>query len=68
MGSAPEGSRLGAVSYETEYGAEPAPRNVAAYRCERGHEFKVPFSEEAEIPSTWDCRLDGTTARQSTHQ
>ena len=55
------GSRLGAVSYETEYGAEPAPRNVAAYRCARGHEFTVPFSEEAEIPTTWECRLDGTS-------
>ena len=55
------GSRLGAISYETEYGAEPAPRNVAAYRCQRGHEFSVPFSEEAEIPTTWECRLDGTT-------
>ena len=54
------GSRLGAVSYETEYGAEPAPRNIAAYRCPRGHEFTVPFSEEAEIPPTWECRLDGT--------
>ncbi|HET9016502.1 MAG TPA: RNA polymerase-binding protein RbpA [Thermomicrobiaceae bacterium] len=54
------GSRLGAVSYETEYGAEPAPRNVAAYRCARGHEFRVPFSEEAELPTTWECRLDGT--------
>ena len=30
------GSRMGAVSYETEYGAEPAPRNVAAYRCAPG--------------------------------
>ena len=56
------GSRLGAISYETEYGAEPAPRNVAAYRCERGHEFSVPFSEEAEIPTSWECRLDGTSA------
>ena len=45
------GSRLGAISYETEYGAEPAPRNVAAYRCPRGHEFSVPFSEDAEIPT-----------------
>ena len=53
------GSRLGAISYETEYGAEPAPRNIAAYRCERGHEFSVPFSEEAEIPTSWECRLDG---------
>jgi hypothetical protein len=56
------GSRLGAVSYETEYGTEPAPRNVAAYRCPRGHEFQVPFSEEAEIPATWECRLDGSAA------
>ena len=53
------GSRMGAVSYETEYGAEPAPRNLAAYRCPRGHEFTVPFSEEAEVPATWECRLDG---------
>ena len=53
------GSRLGAVSYETEYGAEPAPRNVAAYRCPNGHDFAVPFAEEADIPTTWECRLDG---------
>jgi hypothetical protein len=57
------GSRLGAVSYETEYGTEPAPRNIAAYSCARGHEFSVPFAEEAEIPSTWECRLDGTSAQ-----
>ena len=57
------GSRLGAISYETEYGAEPAPRNVAAYLCARGHEFRVPFSEEAELPSTWDCRLDGSIGK-----
>jgi hypothetical protein len=56
------GSRLGSVSYETEYGAEPAPRRIAAYRCTRGHEFNVPFSEEAEIPTTWECRLDGSNA------
>ena len=56
------GSRLGAISYETEYGAEPAPRNIAAYRCERNHEFQVPFSEEAEIPTSWECRLDGSAA------
>ena len=57
------GSRLGAISYETEYGAQPAARRVAAYRCDRGHEFSVPFAEEADIPSTWDCRLDGSAAR-----
>src|SRR5262249_39959115 len=57
------GSRMGAVSYETEYGAEPAPRSFAAYRCVRGHEFTIPFSEEAEVPPTWECRLDGTSAQ-----
>jgi RNA polymerase-binding protein len=57
------GSRMGAVSYETEYGAEPAPRSFAAYRCTRGHEFTIPFSEEAEVPATWECRLDGTSAQ-----
>ena len=56
------GSRLGAVSYETEYGAEPAPRVMAAYRCPREHEFTIPFAEEAEIPPTWECRLDGSVA------
>ena len=56
------GSRLGAVSYETEYGAEPAPRITAAYACPRGHEFTIPFAEDAEIPTTWECRLDGTAA------
>ena len=54
------GSRLGATSYETEYGTEPAPRNIAAYRCPRGHEYRVPFSDEADVPTTWECRLDGT--------
>ncbi len=36
---------------------------MAAYSCPRGHEFSVPFSEEAEIPATWECRLDGTSAQ-----
>jgi len=54
---------MGAVSYETEYGAEPAPRNIAAYRCDQGHEFRVPFSGEADIPVLWECRIDGSSAR-----
>ena len=57
------GSRLGAISYETEYAAEPAPRQLVKFQCERGHEFSVPFADEAELPSTWECRLDGTAAK-----
>ena len=44
------GSRLGAISYETEYGAEPAPRNVAAYRCEHGHEFECRSPRRPRFP------------------
>jgi hypothetical protein len=57
------GSRLGMVSYETERNTELAPRQFAEYICPRGHRFEVPFAIEAEIPPTWECRADGTTAK-----
>jgi hypothetical protein len=56
------GSRLGAISYETEYATEPAPRQLVKFHCERGHDFSVPFADEADLPSAWDCRLHGTVA------
>ena len=33
-----------------------APRQVAAYFCDREHLISVPFAEEADPPETWDCR------------
>ena len=56
------GSRLGAVSYETDRNHDLAPRQVARYRTENGEEFDVPFADDAEIPGTWLCRngLEGT--------
>ena len=56
------GSRLGAVSYENDESTEPAQRQVAGYSCPNGHRFAVPFSAEAEVPSTWECRLCGAVA------
>jgi rubredoxin len=57
------GSRLGATSYETDRDIEPAPRQVVAYDCPKGHRFEVPFSAEAEeIPVRWECRVCGATA------
>ncbi len=56
------GSRLGAVSYETDYGIDIAARQAAEYACPNGHSFTVPFAHDAELPFTWECRLDGTTA------
>ena len=56
------GSRLGAVSYETDRNHDLAPRQVARYRTENGEEFDVPFADDAEIPGNWQCRngLEGT--------
>ena len=53
------GSRLGAVSYETDRDHDLAPRRSFAYRCPKGHDFEVPFSDDAEAPVTWECRLHG---------
>lgn len=57
------GSRLGAVSYENDHGGDFAPRHSAHYTCPNGHHFNIPFSAEAEIPFTWECRFCGGTAQ-----
>ena len=56
------GSRLGAVSYESDKHTEFAPRVGVAFDCPRGHATTVPFAAEADIPSTWECRVCGATA------
>ena len=50
------GSRLGAMSYETDRNHGLAPRQIARYRTENGEEFDMPFADDAEIPTTWLCR------------
>jgi len=54
------GSRLGAVSYETDRNHDLAPRRTVRYACPKDHEFEVPFSDDAEVPAPWECRLHGT--------
>ena len=56
------GSRLGAQSYETDANVEMAPRQSVTYDCAEGHRFTMPFSVEAEVPSTWECRICGAEA------
>lgn len=56
------GTRLGATSYETDSGIEFAPRRDVEYACERGHRFGLPFSSEADVPATWECRVCGAVA------
>ena len=57
------GSRLGAVSYETDRNHDLAPRQSMRYACPRGHEFDVPIANDAEVPLTWECRLHGSISR-----
>ena len=56
------GSRLGAVSYESDRHTEFAPRATKTYDCPRGHSVHVPFAAEADVPPTWECRVCGATA------
>lgn len=53
------GSRLGATSYENDSAVEFAPRQMIAFDCANGHRFDVPFSVEADLPTTWECRKCG---------
>ncbi|MCU0265287.1 MAG: RNA polymerase-binding protein RbpA [Actinomycetia bacterium] len=62
MGEALRGTRLGAVSYETDEGVELAPRQPVVYDCPHGHEVTVPFAAEADVPATWECRTCGAIA------
>lgn len=53
------GTRLGAVSYESDRHTEFAPRLRAIYDCPAGHETVMPFAAEAEVPPSWECRVCG---------
>jgi uncharacterized small protein (DUF1192 family) len=57
------GTRLGAVSYESDRHTEFAPRLRTVYDCPEGHETAVPFAAEADIPYLWECRVCGAAAR-----
>ncbi|KGN38658.1 RNA polymerase-binding protein RbpA [Knoellia subterranea] len=50
------GSRLGALSMETDENVVPSERQITTYLCPQGHKIELPFSIEAEIPPVWECR------------
>jgi RNA polymerase-binding protein len=56
------GTRLGATSYENDRNTDLAPRQEVSFDCPNGHHFSVPFAAEAEIPTTWECRVCGAAA------
>jgi len=50
------GTRLGALSMETEENVVPSERQITTYLCPNGHRIELPFSVEAEVPPVWECR------------
>ena len=50
------GMKIGANSLESDQGVAFVPRHDEKYVCERGHEFLVTLAEEAEAPTTWECK------------
>lgn len=56
------GSRLGAVSYETDRDHDLAPRRIVQYRTDNGEIFDIPFADDAEVPAKWPCKngMEGT--------
>ncbi|MGL5931037.1 MAG: RNA polymerase-binding protein RbpA [Dermatophilaceae bacterium] len=50
------GSRLGALSMETDENVVPSERRLTEYACPNGHSITLPFSVEAEVPAVWECR------------
>lgn len=50
------GSRMGAVSYETDRDHDLVPRQLVKYKTDTGEVYEVPFADDAEIPSTWLCK------------
>lgn len=58
------GTRLGALSYETDAHVVPAERLAITYICPRDHRTVVPYFIEAEeIPYEWTCRCGETATR-----
>jgi rubredoxin len=56
------GTRLGATSYESDAGIDFAPRQDIEYVCPNEHSFIMPFSVEADVPPTWECKVCGAVA------
>jgi hypothetical protein len=67
MSESMRGTRLGALSYESDARIAPAERLVISYACSQGHRTVVPFSVEAEeIPFEWNCRCGRIATRPDT--
>lgn len=50
------GTNLSALSMETDDNVVLSERQITRYACASGHVSELPFSIEADVPPTWECR------------
>jgi hypothetical protein len=41
---------------ESDENVVPSERQLTTYVCAQGHRTELPFSVEADVPPTWECR------------
>ena len=59
------GTGLGSKTFEDEEGIDFAPRQEIGFVCPSDHHFTVMFSEEAELPTVWECQRCGKIAARA---
>lgn len=56
------GMSIGSKSLESDENVDFAARSETVYVCPQGHRTILPFADEADVPSAWECRC-GQVAR-----
>ena len=58
------GTRLGAISFETEEGVDFVATQIVTFRTEDGDEFQVTFMDGIDLPFEWTSPHTGKTGRR----
>ena len=53
---------LGTKSFEGDEGVALSPRRELEFECPAHHRFSIVFSDEALLPTAWDCPTCWATA------
>jgi len=53
---------LGSKSFEGDQDVTLSPRSEIGFDCPAHHHFSIVFSDEAQLPTAWDCPRCGASA------
>ena len=56
---------FGSKSFEGDEGVSLSPRLELEFECPAHHRFSIVFSDEAQLPTSWDCPTCWATAVRS---